>query len=123
MKFSDMRKGYAGMNAGVWVGDIGLPLFDGIQLKVRRLWNPDYIALYEKLMGEPDAVEADVVTKCLLDTCLVDWSGVDDPYTPEAARTNMEDPEFGTVFRGAVLWSANKVAAQMKEQIEADAKN
>ena len=128
MKVSDIKKGYAGMNAGVWVGDIPLPLFGGIKLKVRRLWNPDYAALHDKMSEDKtdlseSANETRITTECLLQTCLLDWEGVEDAFSIDIARDLINDPEAGSVFRSAVLYAANHVADQVQAQIEADAKN
>lgn len=126
MKIIDIRKGYAQMNGGVWVGDIPMPLFDGIRLKVRRLWNPDYAALHEKLMAaqkEPDPEDPVLVNQCLVEACLLDWDGVEDAYSIETARQMMNDPDFGSVFRSAVIWAATRVADRVAAQLKADEKN
>ena len=128
LKLSDIKKGYAAMNAGAWVGDIPIPLFDGIKLKVRRLWNPDYVALHDKL-GEDktDLSEADndrrISDECLAETVLVGWEGVDDKFTVDTARVMLKDPDMGGVFRNAILWAASRVGDQVKADLEADTKN
>ena len=122
MKLADLKKGYVDMNAGVWVGDIPLPLFDGIRLKVRRLWNPDYVALHDKL-DIPGADPATVTIECLVSACLIDWDGVDDPFSVDAARTMLSDVDIGPVFRSALLYAGQHVADRVKADIEADAKN
>jgi hypothetical protein len=133
MKVSDIKKGYAGLNAGVWVGDLPFPLFAGIKLKVRRLWNPDYTALHEKLTAAaapvPGAAADEkagsdaITTECLLDACLMDWQGIDDPFAVNTARDLLADPEAGPSFRNAIFWAANHAGEQMTAQMEADAKN
>lgn len=126
--FAKVRKGYAGMNAGVWVGNIPYPLFEGIQLKVRRLWNPDYTALHEQLMEQGgDLSEADkdraATTECLVKACLLDWSGVEEPFAADTATALLADPEFGQTFRNALIWAATHVAETVAAQLEADEKN
>lgn len=131
MKLSDIKRGYAGMNAGAWVGDIPFPLFGGIRLKVRRLWNPDYQALHDKLEEERGEVaqvdradtDREITDECLISTCLLGWEGVDDAYTADAARDLLADPEAGPSFRSAVIYAANHVGDAVKTQMEADAKN
>lgn len=130
MKFTDMKRGYAAMNAGQWVSDIPLPLFKGIRLKVRRLWNPDYTALHEKLAeGKPDPLPADderaITDQCLVDACLLDWDGVDDAFSPEAAKALLADsePDGSNPFRFAVIWAASNLSDTVKAQLEADEKN
>jgi hypothetical protein len=128
LKLSDMKKGYAQMNAGVWVGDIPLPLFDGVRLKVARLWNPAYSALHDKLSeGKPDPLPDDVAKaitdECLLTTCLSGWDGVEDAFTADAGAALLADPDAGPVFRSALIYAATHVADQVKAQIEADEKN
>ncbi len=128
MKLADIKKGYAAMNAGAWVGDIPIPLFDGIRLRVRRLWNPDYVALHDQLSEDnTDLSEAAngrrITDECLLQTVLVGWDGVDDPFSIDAARLMLADPDMGTVFRNAVFWASSHVGDQVKADLEADAKN
>lgn len=128
ISLASMKKGYAGMNAGVWVGDIPLPLFDGITLQVTRLWTPTYAALHEKLSADmtdlsAEANEKRMTDECLVQTVLLGWKGVDDPYSQETARQLIADPDMGVAFRNAIIWAATHVAEQVKAQLEADAKN
>ncbi len=128
MKFTDMKKGYAALNAGDWVGDIPLPLFDGIRLKVTRLWTPAYSALHDKL-GEDvtDLSEADnekrITDECLVQSVLLGWDGVEDAYSVDLARKMIADPDMGSVFRSAILYAAGHLADTIKANLAADEKN
>jgi len=130
LKLSDIKRGYAAMNAGVWVDNIPLPLFEGVRLQVRRLWNPDFAALWEKLTdGKPDPLpDADqraVMTQCLAQTVLIGWDGTEDVYSPAAALALLSDDEAdgSNPVRMAVIRAANSVADRVKAQLEADEKN
>jgi hypothetical protein len=128
MKISDLKKGYAGMNAGMWVDGIPLPLYAGVRLKVRRLWNPDYAALHDKLSEvssdlSADANEKRITDECLLGACLLDWGGLDDAFSADVARDLLADAEAGPAFRSALIYAAAHVADQVVAQLEADAKN
>lgn len=128
MKFSELSKGYAALNGGDWVGDIPFPLFGGIRLKVRRLWNPEFAARNEELIAaavakgeEPD--ERAIMNDCLVTCCLDGWQGIDEPYTPEIGAKALLDPEAGGIFRSAILWAAAHLVDKIKADIEADEKN
>lgn len=128
MKISDLKKGYAGMNAGVWVDGIPLPLFGGVKLKVRRLWNPDYAALHDKLSDvssdlSAQANERRITDECLIGACLLDWEGLEDAFSADVARDLLADVEAGPAFRSALIYAAAHVADQVAAQMEADAKN
>lgn len=128
MKVSGLKQGYAALNASDWVGEIPFPLFEGVKLKVRRLWNSEWAALAEKLGDETsdlskDANDVRIERECLARACLDDWKGIDDAYTPELAIELLADPEAGRDFRNALLWCANQREGQVKAQLEADEKN
>lgn len=128
MKLADLKNGYAALNVSDWVGNIPLPMFEGISFKVRRQWNTDWLALAERLGTEAtDLSEADnqarIERECIAHACLDDWKGIDDPYAPDLAISILADPDAGRSFRNAVLWAANQREAQVKAQIEADEKN
>lgn len=134
MNLATLKKGYAGMNAGVWVGPIPYALYDRIRIKSRRLWNPDYQVLHDKLSAERSALSAEaqeseqeserrITTECLLETCVLDWEGIDDPFSVDAARAFLADADAGPTFRNALLYAAAHVADEIKAQLEADEKN
>lgn len=128
MKLDTLKRGYAMLNAGIWVDDIPQAMFKGISLKVRRLWNPDYRELHAQLSEEtsdlsPEGNAERITTACLLQTCLLDWKGIDEPFTAALAADLAADPEAGQAFRGAVLWAANSAGDKVEAQVETDAKN
>jgi hypothetical protein len=128
MKISSLKSGYADMNGGAWVGDIPLPLFEGISLKVTRLWTPAYSALHDELSAEnSDLSEAAntrrVTDECLVQTVLLDWKGIDDPFSADTARQVLADADVGGPFRSAIIYAATHVADAVKAQLEADEKN
>lgn len=123
MKLSDLGKGYAALNAGDWVGDIPLPLFTGIRLKVRRLWNPDHVALNDKLLADGVTDEGERLKRCLSEAVLLDWDGVEDAFSKDAAAAVLADPDSGKAFEGAIIWAAGQLADKVKASIEADEKN
>ena len=99
-----------------------------VRLKVRGLGNADYrrlqARLYEavprakKVAGRIDPDEQDrILTQCLVDTCLLDWDGLegDDgkhlPFSREKAAELLSDPALRRL-REAVAWAAMQVADQ-----------
>ncbi len=127
MKLADIKKGYAAMNAGAWVSGIPQFLFDGERLKVRRLWNPDYVALHDRLSEEKTdlseaANESRITDACLAETVLIDWE-LEDPFSAEAVAIALADPVTGGPLRSAILWAATHLGDQVKADLKADAKN
>lgn len=128
MKIADMKKGYAAMNGGVWVKDIPAPLFEGISLKVTRLFTPAYNELHDKLIEDgtdlsEEANERRISNECLAQTVLLDWKGVDDAFSIDTVRDLLGDPELGPAFRSAVLWCAQNIGDTVKKQLEGDTAN
>ncbi|WP_046869358.1 hypothetical protein [Microvirga massiliensis] len=128
MKLSDIRDVTNKIESGGWVGE--LPNLPGVKVKVRGIFNSDYRRLLAKLRADippekwddPEIAET-IDTQLLHETILVDWHGIEDAeYTPELAKQLLSDPEFA-VFRRAVHYAGNIVAAQGKQSLEADAKN
>ena len=113
---------------GAWVKD--LPDLPGIAVKVRSYRNADFKRNLAEVRAEykPEElltkeVQDKIQARLLLDTILLDWSGIDEaPYSREMAETLLNDPEFES-FRQAVDYAAGIVAIHGQEQLEADIKN
>jgi hypothetical protein len=128
MKLSDIALDSERQEKGAWVGDI--PECGELKLLVRGVNNSDWRKLQSKLIeaiprkkrtGRLDVDEMDrVQSTCLLNTCLLDWSGVEDdqgnalPYTKELAHKLLFDPQYRK-FRDGVVWAATVVAEQTAE--------
>jgi len=137
MKLKDVAVDAGRAEEGAWVDNI--PDMEGLRLKVRGANNKDWRRLQQKLIQaiprkrrmlgqlEPDDSD-DITTKCLINTSLLDWDGLDGddgqplPYTLETAKKLMTDPDYRR-FREAVSWAANWVGEQSKEDVEEDAGN
>jgi len=128
MKLSDIKKGYAGLNAGQWVDNLPVQLFDGISLKLRRIGNPDFLTMQAKLNEESSDLSSEandqrILKECVISTCLLDWKGVDDPFTIDTARELLADPDLGGPFWNLLLLGLNKLTENAKAALEADTKN
>lgn len=122
MKLSALKTDLAKAAAGVWIDKI--PDMGELRLKVRPIGNPDYRRVYGQLVDSTPRsakrggqivdhdVKADIAARCLADTILVDWEGLEDDdggmvdYSPAIAKAILLDPEMGA-FRDAVSWAAN----------------
>ena len=132
MKLSELAVDADRQEHGAWVDDI--PEVQGLRLKVRGSFNADWRRLQAKLLDavprkkriggrlDPDENDA-IMTKCLLNCCLLDWQGLEDemgtaiPYDKDMARKLITEPEFRR-FRESVIWAANVV--QEKTEVGAD---
>lgn len=127
-KFADIKRGYAGLNAGQWVSNLGIPLFDGVSLQLRRIGNPDYMAMQDKLREESSDLSADandqrIFRESVVHTCLMDWKGVDDPFSVDTAKELLADPDLGTPFWALIATGLNRLMEDAQAQLEADEKN
>lgn len=137
MKLKDAKVDTERAEAGAWVENI--PDMEGLRLKVRGANNRDWRRLQTKLIqavprkrrmsGNLDPDDSDNITNhCLLNTCLLDWEGLEDdedkplPYSKEMATKFMTDPDYRRI-RDAVSWAANKIADEGQEDVEADSGN
>jgi hypothetical protein len=122
MKVSDLKVGYARLNAGELVGGLPFPMFENVKLRVRRIWNAEFSALHASLI-EDGKTDAEAFDECLVSKSLVGWEGIDDAYTPETGKALLADTEVGGVFRSAVIFAATQLGTQVRAAIEADEKN
>ncbi|WP_020178088.1 hypothetical protein [Methylopila sp. M107] len=128
MKLSAIAIDNEKLEQGAWVGDI--PELEGVRFKVRGLGNTDYRRLQNKLIqliprknrrnGLSVEDQTRVESRCLLDTILLDWDGIeaDDstakelkflPYSRETAAGLLADPNMARLREG-VLYAAAIVA-------------
>lgn len=137
MRLSELKTNSAAVEAGTWIGD--LPGMGELQLKVRGLWNSDWQRLNDKLTakvplakkpgGVIEPAERDrIMTELMIETALLDWRGIEDetgaplPYSKEAARQYLFDPDYRRL-RDAVLTAAAQVGEQTAAGTGADVKN
>lgn len=113
------------IEAGEWVKDI--PEMDNLELKVRGVGCVEfkrYIAKRYRLVPkgarhrdgsiDPSLQDA-IATDALVETILLDWRNVEEggvpvPYSKEAARQYLTNPDYRPL-RDAVSWAANVVAS------------
>jgi hypothetical protein len=137
MKMKDVAVDAGRAELGAWVEKI--PDMEELRLKVRGANNKDWRRLQLKLInavprkrrlqGNLDPEESDRITsQCLLNTSLLDWSGLEDddgkpiPYSHDMASKLLTDPDYRR-FREAAAWAANWVAEQNAADVEEDAGN
>lgn len=128
MKISSFKTNAAAVEQGRWIGD--LPGLSGVRFKVRGIANADARRLRSKLTAEVPPKERrvgiDVLTgdeieaKVLLETVLLDWSGIENDdgtplrYSKKTAQGFLTEPDFVS-FRNAVTWAAGQVADEEGE--------
>lgn len=128
MKLSEVKATGTRIEHGAWVDD--LPNLPGVAVKVRGAFNSDYNALFSKLAKQysadelkNDDVQTEIDNDLLLQTILVDWSGIEDfPFNADNARVAVTDPEL-VIFRRAINYAANNVARLGRASLEEAAKN
>lgn len=128
MKLTDLAVDTDRAEKGAWVDDI--PEMQGLRLKVRGSSNADWRRLVAKLTeavprkkrlgGRVDPEEQDaIISKCLLNCCLLDWAGLEDdegkeiPFGKEMAKKLLTDPEYRR-FRDSVIWAASIVGESIE---------
>jgi hypothetical protein len=134
MKIGDIAVDADRLENGAWVDDV--PEMPGLRLKVRGSFNADWRKLQQKLLdniprkkrmgGRTDLDEQEaIMTKCLLNCCLLDWEGLEDesgkaiPYSKEFAQKLLSEPQYRR-FRESVAWAANMVA-EIKDEDQREA--
>lgn len=128
MKLSSLKTDIGRVEQGEWISDI--PEMGDLELKVRGIDNADYRALMNRLVQaiplkrrrrgiSPEDLEQ-IQNRCLLETVLLDWRGVQDdggqamPYSRDLAVTLLTSPEYRT-FRDAVAYAARLVGAEQED--------
>ncbi|MBS7532128.1 hypothetical protein KHC28_00415 [Ancylobacter sonchi] len=137
MKLSSLKSGVKKSTIGAWVRDIPIDGMQDLALKVRGNRNIDAQRMRGDLLAAlpdderkdlPAAKSEEIALTVLSEAVLVDWNLTDDdgeaiPFSPEAAREIMTDPDIGSVFRDAVAYAGAVVAERGAENLEADVKN
>ena len=135
MKISEFEIDATAIEAGAWRDAIGRP---GLRFKLRGADNIDWRRMQAKLVADlprekqlsaaSDPADDDKITaKLLLETCLLDWEGLEDDngpiaYSKELATKLLTEPAFRP-FRNSVLATARVLANETIAEREASAKN
>lgn len=137
MRINDVKVNVEKVEQGAWVENI--PELEGLKLKVRGANNKDWRRLQSRLIQsiprskriagqiEPDEIDR-INSILLLDTCLLDWSGLEGDdgqplaYSRDTAKNLLTDPQYAR-FRDGVLWAANVVGEQTEAEIKDTVKN
>jgi hypothetical protein len=128
MKLKDIKETGQKIEQGAWVED--LPNLPGVAIKARGTFNSDYNRLLQKLRSKlsqadlmNDEVNNEIETQLLLETILLDWSGIEDAEFGKAiAGKLLRDPDMA-ILRRAVVYAGNVVAREGKDRIEDATKN
>lgn len=137
MRLGDQKIDPIKLEQGDWVTNI--PEMGDLRLKVRGSRNKDWVRMQvvltdavprkSKVGGRIAPAEMEsITTKLLLNTCLLDWDGLegDDaepiPYSKDMANKLLTDPAYRN-FRDAVVWASAVVADQGAAEVEDIAKN
>ena len=128
MKLSSLKTDSVLVETGEWIRDI--PEMGDLELMVRGVDNSDYRALASKLIqaiplkrrrrGISQEDLEQIQNRCLLETVLLDWRGVQDdngaqvPYSRDMAETLLTSPEY-RAFRDAVAYAARLVGAEEED--------
>jgi hypothetical protein len=128
MKLNEIKETGQKIEQGAWVED--LPNLPGVAIKARGTFNSDYNRLLQKLRSKlsqadllNDEVNNEIETHLLLDTILLDWSGIDDAqYSKVLAGKLLRDPDM-VILRRAVVYAGNVVAREGKDRTEDATKN
>lgn len=136
MKLNDVRVDSKVIEDGEWIDS--LSEMPGLKVKVRGQGNRDWRKLQVKLLdavprkkrlNRLDYDEAERVTNLLLlNTCLLDWEGLEDddgkpmPYSRDMAETLLTDPDYRK-FRDAVQTASQLVGDRNAEDVKDAAGN
>lgn len=129
VKFESLAVDLDKEREGDW---IDYPDWDGVAFKVKSTQAPAFRTAYEHMLqkmarryqGKPvppdDSRQAigDIYHKHIL----LDWRGLDQPYSPQNAIDALTDPRFRKVF-AAVDWCAQRVGDAEIEFVADAAKN
>lgn len=136
MKLSEIKQDAAAIEQGQWVGEqhgTPIPEMSDLCVRVRGTGNADWRRLQAKLIaalprnkrmsGQVDPDEFDRInTKLLIETCLLDWSNLDVPYSKAKAAELLNDPAY-RALRDAVFWAATQVGQVLAEDEKEQEKN
>jgi len=136
MKLGALKINSAKAEAGTWVA---VPELGDLELKVRGINNVDYrrrmaelvraVPRHQRPGGRLTLEQHDAINATLLlETVLIDWrhlegdDGAPIPYSAERAREFLANPDY-LPFRQAVAEAASRLAEDVADEVEDDAKN
>jgi len=125
LKLQSLRADTAKENDGDWRD---LPDLPGVYIKVRSIhYGPFTIArnlATQKLSRKygrgkiiPPEVDAEVSGELIADHLLLDWRGLDEPYSPETARRVLTDYGFRE-FAAMILTASTEIGRAETEFVE-----
>lgn len=137
MDISSIKQDTAAIDAGQWVDNI--PEWPGVRFRVRGIESATAENLRDaKIRALPDSARDEngnvhgheikrIAREILSEAVLLDWDGLTNegkpfPYTAEAAKNILTNPDFKK-FQDAVSWAAGKVVRLNTGLKEALAKN
>ena len=131
IRLSSIKDDLAKQREGDWVTFRGnWP--EPVQFKVRSTESPAFKMAFEKLLvalrqkhGDEPTPPDELQSKLgalYAEHLLLDWQGLDEPYTPELALQVLTDPAYREVTN-AIHWCATRVGQAKIQLIEAAAKN
>lgn len=128
-KLSSLKANLTREREGDWEDSLKFP---GVRYRVRALTYPAYrlarATLGKKLFKEyrgrdvPDDVMATEVGKLFAEHILLEWDGLDVPYSQDVALETLSEPEYREVVSD-IEWAANSLATVEAETVEDAAKN
>jgi hypothetical protein len=128
VKLSSLRANSALERAGDWIESTSIP---GVSFKVRSINYPPYTVarnmLFQRLRRKygaktPEDVMTSELGKLYAEYLLLDWKGLDEPYSADQAMAVLSDPEFRDVV-AAVEAAAGEVGQPEIEFVEDTTKN
>jgi len=135
LKLASLKADLAAERDGEWIeltGFTGLVDLDGVKLKVRSLLYPPFQQAFEaaqrKLSARhgnrrvPEDELAPIVGALYAEHLVLDWSGIDIPYSADVAREQLMDVA-NREWRAYVLAAASRVGSAKHEYIQDVEKN
>lgn len=129
LKLASIKSDLKAEREGAWVP---YPEWPGVMFKVRSIEAPDFMMardallrrLTKKYKGEPvppDDLTAEIGI-IYAKFILLDWSGIDEPYSPDRALEIFKDPAYRQVVK-AIEDCSIKVGKSDADFVEESAKN
>lgn len=129
LKLTSIKSDLKAERDGAWVP---YPEWPGVSFKVRSIEAPDFMLardallrrLTKKYKGDPippDDLTTEIGT-LYAKHILLDWSGIDEPYSPERALEVFKDPAYRQVTK-AIEDCSTKVGKSDAEFLEESVKN
>jgi hypothetical protein len=123
----DIRETNSKIEQGAWIKN--LPDLPGVEVRVRGIPNSEYSKFVAKIRGNysqhelaDESVQEQIFVQALAECVLIDWKGIDDPFSKETALDYLTDPTMA-VFRRAIDWATGQVTRTSYNGLDADLKN